>query len=47
MLVLVHYQALFEQFTGAPNNNLVLGIAYGCRRALCAGAELCARAARC
>jgi MFS family permease len=29
MLVLVHYQALFEQFTGAPNNNLVLGVAYG------------------
>jgi MFS family permease len=29
MLVLVHYQALFEHYTGAPNNNLVLGIAYG------------------
>jgi hypothetical protein len=29
MLVLVHYQALFERFTGAPNNNLVLSVAYG------------------
>lgn len=29
MLVLVHYQSLFAEFTGAPVTNLVLGIAYG------------------